>query len=223
MRSDLPLSQYFALLCEQGEPHMKTDYIEILKKHPSTITLDQFYRICHFSKRKAKWLLENGYVPCQDSHKKTRRFKIKTVDAVYYLQQLEENPAKWQPPAGIFSSHYVKHRNDHLGLVTVNNINDFKAYLILLWESVPDILTIHTIHELTGYLPTTISHWISEKKMKSITVLSKRVVAKDWLIEFLCEYTLTHPGYFSEMHRNIVSSFIRSDSERMQKESNTQK
>ena len=88
---------------------MNTRYDEIIENHPSTITLDQFYRICHISKRKAKWLLENGIVPCQDSGKKTRRFKIQTMDVVYYLQQLEVNPEEVQPPVGIFNSGYYNH------------------------------------------------------------------------------------------------------------------
>ena len=61
---------------------MNTQYNEIIENYPNTITLDQFYRICHISKWKAKWLLENGIAPCQDSGKKTRRFKIQTRDVV---------------------------------------------------------------------------------------------------------------------------------------------
>ena len=53
------------------------DYSFLRDQYPEVITMDQLYRICHISKRKARWLLENGVIPCEDSGKKTRRFKIK--------------------------------------------------------------------------------------------------------------------------------------------------
>lgn len=45
------------------------DYRYLRRKYPETISMDQLYRICHISKRKARWLLEHGVIPCQDSGK----------------------------------------------------------------------------------------------------------------------------------------------------------
>lgn len=42
---------------------MKTDYLYLLEEYPETISMDQLYKICHISKRKAKWLLEHGVIP----------------------------------------------------------------------------------------------------------------------------------------------------------------
>ena len=55
---------------------------EILQQYPEYITKDQMYRICHISKKTCLFLLESGLVPNIDSGKKTRRFKIKTVDVI---------------------------------------------------------------------------------------------------------------------------------------------
>ena len=38
------------------------------------ITKEQLYKILHISKRRAKFLLDNGYIPCIDTGKKTRRY-----------------------------------------------------------------------------------------------------------------------------------------------------
>ena len=35
------------------------DYSFLRNQDPEIITMDQLYRICHISKRKARWLLEN--------------------------------------------------------------------------------------------------------------------------------------------------------------------
>ena len=88
---------------------METDYSSIINQYPPVITMDQMYRICHISKRKAKWLLENGIIPCKDSGKKTRRFKINTIDVVYYLQRRERHPEEVQTPIGLFNSGYSSH------------------------------------------------------------------------------------------------------------------
>lgn len=61
---------------------MATDYSYLLAEYPEKISQDQLYRICRISKRKATWLLENGYIPCEDTGKKTRRFKIQITDVI---------------------------------------------------------------------------------------------------------------------------------------------
>lgn len=71
---------------------MATDYSSLYKEYPEIISADQLYRICHISKRKAKWLLDSGYIPCQDSGKKTLRYKIRLEDAIAYLRTLETAP-----------------------------------------------------------------------------------------------------------------------------------
>ena len=71
---------------------MSTDYSILLEQYPEVVSKDQMYKICHISKRKATWLLENGVIPCQDSGKKTRRFQIRTIDIVRYLAKRDSNP-----------------------------------------------------------------------------------------------------------------------------------
>ena len=64
---------------------MNRDYSALLMEYPEVISKEQVYRICHISKRKATWLLENGIIPCKDSGKKTRRFQVRTIDVINYL------------------------------------------------------------------------------------------------------------------------------------------
>ena len=69
---------------------MATDYSHLRTEYPEKISQDQLYRICRISKRKATWLLENGYIPCQDTGKKTRRFKIEIMDVIEYLTRFSQ-------------------------------------------------------------------------------------------------------------------------------------
>lgn len=49
------------------------------------ITKEQLYKILHISKRRAKFLLDNGYIPCVDTGKKTRRYQIKMSDVQEFI------------------------------------------------------------------------------------------------------------------------------------------
>ena len=79
------------------------DYDYLRQEYPAVISMDQFYRICHISKRKARWLLENGVVPCKDSGKQTRRFSIQLEDVIRFLEQRDAGLVD-AIPQGIFSS-----------------------------------------------------------------------------------------------------------------------
>ena len=51
--------------------------IEMIRKtYPKIVSKDQVYRICHISKATALFLLQSGMIPCTDSGKKTRRYKV---------------------------------------------------------------------------------------------------------------------------------------------------
>ena len=58
---------------------MKSNYNLLRETYPAIISGDQLCRVCHISKRKAKWLLENGVIPCEDTGRKTRRCGISHV------------------------------------------------------------------------------------------------------------------------------------------------
>lgn len=132
---------------------MSTDYSALLLEYPAVISKDQLYRICHISKRKATWLLENGIIPCRDSGKKTRRFQIYTADVVNYLITLENEPQKVAIPVGIFTSN--KYRKKRENPVAHLPRSELKKHLCLKWRSEPDALTITQISKITGYKDAT--------------------------------------------------------------------
>ena len=84
------------------EVRMNYDYLR--NEYPETVSMDQLYRICHISKRKAKWLLENRIIPCQDSGRQTRRFQIRLEDIITFLERRDAGLLRGDIPPGIFSS-----------------------------------------------------------------------------------------------------------------------
>lgn len=185
---------------------MATDYSALLTEYPEIISMDQLYRICHISKRKAKWLLENGYIPCQDSGKKTWRFKIKTIDVVAYLHTLEVSPQKATPPAGLFSSCCQSKRE--VNPISQLPIIEFKRFLSHKWRAAPDALQVGDIVGLTGYTRSTVGQWVCKKRLRSVSCPDHTLIAKKWLISFIAHYTISYSSSLSATHRSLAIEFL---------------
>ena len=81
------------------------DYGHLREQYPAVISKDQLYRICHISKRKALWLLEHGVIPCEDSGKQTRRFRIQLEDVIDFLERRDASPAADLPDGKLLFEH----------------------------------------------------------------------------------------------------------------------
>ncbi|MCI7474858.1 MAG: DNA-binding protein [Clostridiales bacterium] len=113
------------------------DYRYLQREYPETISMDQLYRICHISKRKARWLLEHRVIPCQDSGKQTRRFSIRLEDVICFLEQRDAGLLDDVIPQGIFSSDSSRPVRPTIPLL---DEAELCAYLLECWEDWPDIV-----------------------------------------------------------------------------------
>ena len=123
------------------------DYGSLRESYPATISMDQLYRICHISKRKARWLLEQEIIPCVDSGKKTRRFSIQLEDVITFLERRDTGLLEDAIPRGAFSGGSrpvcpARRALDEARLC---------SYLLKRWQGCPDMLTVHQASELCGY------------------------------------------------------------------------
>ena len=58
-------------------------------QYPKKLTLDNVRCILHISKRKASWLLANGYIKHKNNGKKTRQYSIDIKDLFEYIDTAE--------------------------------------------------------------------------------------------------------------------------------------
>lgn len=183
---------------------MATDYSHLLAEYPEKICQDQFYRICRISKRKATWLLENGYIPCEDTGKKTHRFKIRITDVIEYLIRLEDSPESLLTPPGIFSSG-IKYRPKPKIVEPIDS-DKFMKMLKKRWSSSPDALTVDDAVKLTGYCKTTVAECIAKKKLFGVWYYNKYLIPKDYLIEYMATkaYRITQK---SNKHMSLIRKF----------------
>lgn len=169
---------------------MVSDFSYLRDLYPPVITLDQLYRICHLSKRKAKWLLESRIIPCQDSGKMTRRFKIQLDDVISYLEDTASGKKVVHFPVGLFSSQTVSRKTaKHQKVVCCLEQSDFQQVLRQQYEkkfrTFPDSLSTMDVAKMTGFGPTAVNNWIANGKLK-IYSRGGRFIPKAYVIDFCC-------------------------------------
>jgi hypothetical protein len=143
---------------------MEQDYMELLKDCPETLSLEQFRAVAHISKRKAKWLLENGIIPCEDSGKQTHRFQIRRSDVAIFLRRQDTGELNSIIPVGAFNSNNTLHTNP----LPNAEPEELLSFLMEEWANEPDMLTTKQAADLTGYNDTTINNWVVDGKIQAV-------------------------------------------------------
>lgn len=181
------------------------DYSFLHDQYPEVITMDQLYRICHISKRKARWLLENGVIPCEDSGKKTRRFKIKLENVIEFLELRDEGLLDNVMPVGIFSSGEY----DYLLRQPRTRLDNgaLQAFLLDCWGDAPDMLTIPQTASLCGYSVTTLVRWFQKELLAGIRYRGMILISKESLSEWLASDGGQSIQQQSVVHRELMDEF----------------
>lgn len=173
------------------------DYSFLINKYPEYVTKDQFYRICHISKNTARYYLENGFIPCLDSGKKTRRYKIAIKDIVLFLEDRDKNPEKYYLP-----NHYnnpflpseirqykAKPRYDGYKYVYklkhINEVKDYQKYLEQQFSDYPDMMTRVQVQQVTGHSMEAIILWCKSGKVRYIKHHNVYLMQKKSIISYL--------------------------------------
>ncbi len=162
---------------------IKSKYQLLYKLYPPVITKDQFYRICNISKKTAAHLLDNGLVPCINSGKKTRKYKIKLEDVIEYLETREKDPRRYAAPSGWYKTYGDPDENALM--MTPENIHKISKHYLKQLSKYPDVLSVNQLFSLTGYSTTTILEWINRGSIKYLNMGNRYIVPKEWLLEFL--------------------------------------
>ena len=186
----------------------KLEYYEsIRREYPEVITKDQFYRIAHISKATALFLLQSGKVPCKDSGKKTRRYKIRT--------DREINPANDRAPdcwykgrSGSYKSR-VTYRNE-LSEMDEKTEEAFRSYITGQLDGYGDLLTVAEASEFIGYCDTSFHRWCAEKRIKAFNISGRYLIPKLCFVDFLASpysYGITRKTW---KHLLLIKTFLDS-------------
>ena len=167
-----------------------TDYEIIIHEYPAYVNLEQVRTILHISRRKAAWLVQNGFIKGSISDKRTHQYCIKRDDLVYYIKDSELHPEKYITPRAEFSAKkYDKSARARItNIVPGNLLKDFAKWLEIWLRDENEMLFKDDLIRLIGYHKNTINRWLLNGTMKRVELPDEFVTSKAWLIEFLCGY-----------------------------------
>ena len=182
-----------------------TSYQFILEQYPIYMTKDQMYRICHISKKTCLYLLESGLVPCLDSGKKTRRFKIKTADVIHYLKDRELHPEHYKPPEGYYKQPHILQPR----VLSEQDLLVMRQFYENELASWPDVMTIKQVSAFTGYGKTSVERWCSKQYLKNFYIKSRFYIPKEYLIDFLASRHFIGISVKSASHKRMNLEFTQ--------------
>ncbi len=163
-----------------------SNYQQIINEYPELVSKEQFYQIAHISKRTAQYLLQSKKVPCTESGKKTRKYKIKVSDIVAYLIDRELRPEYYSPScsekANSSGSSFLYCK---MCSMSENKKLQFRSYLTKEFETLNDVLTLKEVSDVLGLSCKTISKKCTNGEIFSFLIYGKRLIPKISFIEYL--------------------------------------
>ncbi len=149
---------------------------DLLAPYPDPMGRTDFRKACHIGTRTSIYLLQSGLVPCENTGKQTRCYKIAKADVAAYLRRRLTEPEYYTPPSGWYKN-YPNHKPPAFGLNGALLLTDAARQ--------PDVLDARQIAQVTGYASRTVSRWCTEGRLKAFPYQHTYKVPKEWLLEFL--------------------------------------
>lgn len=173
------------------------------------LSADELYRYLHISKRKLKYLLENDYIPCIDTGKKTHRFLIKVRDAKDFKRRMDTEPRFLSELYGQFNSGIYKPRKKLIE-PTPENCRAFQKFLTERWAEYPDALPTRLAAELVGCATQRVGDWMRKGVISSVSIGGVRYCSKAEFIAYCASpEMLVKPG--ASAYRKLLTEFAHSN------------
>ena len=183
----------------------------MLSSLPQVLSGEQVRCALHISKRKCAWMLNNGFIKCQNTGKRTRKYTVLKEDLLTYIEDSQMHPEKYVTPYAEFSTAKYscnrKSRPRKTGFPS-SLPSDFREWLEQEFESVPDALTVPQVIVTTGYTDNTVNRWLRQGHLKSVQTQTTKIIPKLWLIDFYCSYAYTISN-MSDKHIKLLQKFFK--------------
>jgi hypothetical protein len=172
---------------------MQTTIKEQLQNtYPPILSLENIRVILRISKRKAAWMLHNGYIKCTINEKKTRNYQIKIEDLFEYIDKAESLDPSIQFPSGLFSSRKTKTHREESSVIAPCIIHqkpsdDFRDWISDEWYDIEEMLPLKDVPKLIGYNEKTIQRWAHQKSLKTVWHQNRLFTTRDWVMSIYNE------------------------------------
>ena len=78
---------------------------DLLAPYPDPMGRTDFRKACRIGTRTSIYLLQSGLVPCENTGKQTRCYKIAKSDVAAYLRRRLTEPEYYTPPSGWYKNY----------------------------------------------------------------------------------------------------------------------
>ena len=192
---------------------MTNSEIEAIRRtYPRIVSKDQVYRICHISKATALYLLQSGLIPCVDSGKKTRRYRVELDDVIAYLQNREIDPFSYKPPENYYvaKSHPASphHKQAHIPNDLIPGARSFFEDKL---QKFNDVLTTTQVSKFLGYSKTTVVNWYEKQEIKCFFIKNKLIFPKEYLIDFIVSDRCNYIHLKSNRHIALIKEYLSAE------------
>lgn len=178
---------------------------------PEVLSGEQVRCVLHISKRKCAWMLNNGFIKCQNTGKRTRKYTVLKKDLLKYIEDSQRHPERYTTPHAEFSAAKYASKIRKCDLRKAGFPSslplEFRAWLEAEFEDVPDVLTISQIIAVTGYSDNSVDRWLSRGWLKAVQTQRGKRIPKEWLIDFYCGYGYTI-AKMSDRHIGLMRKFF---------------
>ena len=154
---------------------------------PEIITKEQLYKLLHISKRKAKWMLDEGIIPCQNRGTKTHTYLVRMEDVRIYLARPDAERQR-ELPTGQFNAHPARSHRKCENLpqreLREEETDDYMLCLEEEWAVLPDDLSVAQVVSLTGICEKKILRWLQTGELFAVRFGGRYHIPKEVVVEW---------------------------------------
>lgn len=138
----------------------------------------------HISTRKMKYLMDNNYIPHENTGHATHKYRVLVEDAEVFKYRMDNEVGFLAELNGMFSSRTEWHPRSLIE-VTEENCEAFRRWLDSQWAELPEALPTQTAAELVGHNPQSIHKLIKENVLHGIKIGAVQYIPKTEFISFM--------------------------------------
>ena len=183
------------------------DFKRILLEYPDEVTKEQFYRLCHVSKRIASYYLEQGFLPCEKKNTKTHKYLIKTADIVAFLKTRQENPFLYQAPAGMSRKPIEPQTTRNPLRESPIDLGTWQVFLSEVLSGFSDVCKVQELSRMCGYSRETILKWCEAGKFIFFDINRTYQIPKKSFIEFMASLEFATITQKQPKHLELLLQF----------------
>ena len=182
-------------------------YERLREQYPEYVSLDQLAKICRIAKRSAKYLVDHGIIPYQDTGKQTWKYKIAIDDVITYLYRREQVGSMIPCRATAGTGRVQSTRRCFSQLVEPGQESEIVEYFNYIYEDCGDVLTTIEIAEMTGLDKSTVAKLLKTGVITYFQKDPKYLVLKKHLMKFVATRKFIEYRTNSEQFKKIIGGF----------------